>query len=378
MLPLITAIALIIVGLFFLEFILRIYTRSYLVTSSLNIKKIPILKIEREYEFLDSLQDKINWHSDLKFGWVLKKSFRLGIRIKVAGLGLTREFFYNTDEYGRRKTTNLDVVKKEYNHCISIYGCSVTYGHSLSDHHTYSWLLQDEFPKIKFNNYGVAGYSLYQSLLSIEQSIKKDAPIVTVIGFHEDLGWRNTCSFEWAERLQNIWKIPSAVSRNYSLKTYSPKAYFTFGFGERIRLLTVFERVINKLKFRGRGNPVVIRQTMEHLLLKIRNACEKNGSKLLIACLDDCESYYEFFEDNDFDWCVTGVNTRELNDSGEYRWILFPFDNHPNESANVKYCESIKLALIEILQGGRSQPEVKLKKLHKKLGDPGKFVYPHS
>jgi hypothetical protein len=355
------------------------YSASYLVTSSLNVKKIPILNIEREYEFTDVAQEKINWQEDIKYGWILKNNSKLEIKINLPTLNMSRKFTYSTDDAGRR-WTSIPSSKCDRGSLdsISIYGCSITYGHSLSDNQTYPWLLQQRFKDYKVHNYGVAGYSLYQSMLKLQSTISCDKPRIVVVGFHEDLGWRNTCSFEWAERLENTWKIPSAVSIRKVLRTYKPMAYFNFGVGKKIRILKLLERVINKIKFMGRGKDLVIRHTMEHILLKMRHICEKNGSKMLVACLDDCGTYYQFLNENKFDWCISEVNTKELTESGMFKWILYPYDNHPNEDANLAYCNSIEIAIKEIIRGKNIRPSNVEYKLKTKIGDPGKFVYPHS
>jgi hypothetical protein len=359
-----------------LEYLLRLDIDLYSVSSSINIKKIPKLILDRRYHFLDSNQDRINWLHDPYFGWKLKKNSRLDIIISIPGLNLTHKFYYETDNEGRRKTRKVNSIKNLNKKTISIYGCSFTFGHSLSDYQTYPWLLQKKFEEKIVHNYAVAGYSLYQSMLVLEKTIIMDSPEIVVVGFHPDLGWRNTCSFEWAERLQNTWRIPSCVSDSLKLKRYKPKGFISFR--RNIRIIKIVERLINKFRFNNRDKPEVIRQTMEHLLFKMRYICEKNKTKFVVACIDDSAEYYDFLEKNQFNWCISGVNTKEVDANGIYKWILFPFDNHPNEAANHKYAESIELAIKKILKGSRAKPKEGEYIIPSLQSDRGEYVYPHS
>jgi hypothetical protein len=359
-----------------IEYILRLDIELYSASSGLNVKKIPRLTLDRNYEFIDPSQDRVNWEVDSKLGWILKKNSRLDIKISIPGLNVSHKFSYETDSKRRRRSSIKDVSESSKKKTIAIYGCSFTFGHSLSDNQTYSWLLQKKFNEKNIYNYAVAGYSLFQSLLVLEKTILIDKPEIVVIGFHPDLGWRNTCSINWVERLQNTWKIPSCVSRVNKLIRYKPKGYLSFG--SNLRIIKVVEKVINKLRFYGRGSPKTIHNTMEHLLLQIQKTCQKNSTKLLIACIDESSEYYNFLDKNNFDWCITGVNTTETNEKGVFKWISFPFDNHPNELAHKKYAKSIEEAIRTLLKDGDVKPKVESYSIPNYHGDRGQYVYPHS
>ncbi|MFH2204210.1 MAG: hypothetical protein ABIJ96_13915 [Elusimicrobiota bacterium] len=362
-------------GIIVLEFLLTDNLDNFLQESNLNVKKIPKLLIERKYEFQNS-EEKINWKHDAELGWRLKPNTRLAMNIAIPELGLRHSLVYNTIENGSRRTSSASAESKKHCPVISILGCSNTYGHSLNDEETYAWLLQEQFPEKRVINYGVAGYSLYQCLLVLEKTIKEDGPEVVVIGFHPDLGWRNTSSFAWAHRINDTWRIPSCVSRKGKLHRYPPRGYVGLPYSG-FRVAKSLELYMNRLLFWRRGQKAVIQKTMEHLLLQMRALCERHGAKLIVACLDESRMYYDFLNKNGFSWCVTGVDTNELTKDGRFRWILYPFDNHPNQDAHRRYAEVIGEAAGDVLAGRRCsiRPEL-LRGGGFETKDAGAYIYP--
>jgi hypothetical protein len=360
-----------------IEILLRDNLQNFFQENSVNVKKIPKLVLERQYEFLDPTQDRMNWSHDKVLGWKLNPSSELAINIHIPGMGLDHRFTYRTDSSGRRITSvTPESSSNDSRPVISVLGCSFTYGHSLNDNETYSWLLQDKFPSNKVYNYAVAGYSLYQSLLVLEKTIKVDKPKAVVVGFHPDLGRRNTNSFNWVHLIQSTWRIPSCVAKNETLHRYPANGYKSLPFSS-LRLVKVIEFYLNRIIYSWRGKDTVIRKTMERLLIEMRSLCEQQGTKFIVACIDDSSAYYEFLGKNGFDWCVTGVDTKELKDDGTYKWILHPFDNHPNQEANRKYADVIAQAIEDVLANKKCTPDPRYLRSSIEKRDHGSFIYPH-
>ena len=44
---------------------------------------------------------------------------------------------------------------------------------------------------------------------------------------------------------------------------------------------------------------------------------------------------------NDFNWNYSGINLDEENTKGEKKWLLMPWDNHPNNDANSIFADKI-------------------------------------
>ena len=70
----------------------------------------------------------------------------------------------------RRSGTN-SIYTKQRSKRVAIFGCSFTYGCGVNDDETYVWKLNELFPAIKFENYGVPGYGAYQCFKSMERAL---------------------------------------------------------------------------------------------------------------------------------------------------------------------------------------------------------------
>lgn len=72
---------------------------------------------------------------------------------------------------------------------IWIFGCSFTYGWSVSDRETYPWRLQEQFPHYEVANFGMNGYGTIHSLIQFQEALKtRRKPQVAIIayaGFHD-------------------------------------------------------------------------------------------------------------------------------------------------------------------------------------------------
>lgn len=73
---------------------------------------------------------------------------------------------------------------------IHIYGCSFTFGFSVADSETSSYILQQFLPDYRVVNKGVPGYGLTQMYLSLQESlIKCDTPKIVIFNygkFHDE------------------------------------------------------------------------------------------------------------------------------------------------------------------------------------------------
>ena len=99
-------------------------------------------------------------------------------------------------------------ITKKYIEEIILLGGSFTQGWAADDKETYAWFLQKKFPDIKIVNYAVGGYGTYQSLLKLEEVLKKKNNIKFIIysflRAHED---RNVGDPEWLRLLTKYSKV---------------------------------------------------------------------------------------------------------------------------------------------------------------------------
>ena len=102
---------------------------------------------------------------------------------------------------------------------------------------------------------------------------------------------------------------------------------------------------------------IIKKRTNEHILKEIKKECEKNNIELIILCLDNINSLSEFFKKNKFNWNFSGINLSEKNNKGESKWLLMPWDNHPNLKANMIFAEKIT----EVIESSNRPYSPKLK-----------------
>ena len=66
----------------------------------------------------------------------------------------------------------------------------------------------------------------------------------------------------------------------------------------------------------------------------------KNNSELIILCLDNLENLSKFLNKNDSIGTIQAlIWTRKCQ--GEKKWLLMPWDNHPNNDANSIFADKI-------------------------------------
>lgn len=85
--------------------------------------------------------------------------------------------------------------KKPAEYRVLEVGCSYTYGVGVNNNQTFVWKLNEAFPQVVFDNYGVCGYGTYQNYLEIAYLLDKypyDLVIYNNIGSHL---FRNTTPY---------------------------------------------------------------------------------------------------------------------------------------------------------------------------------------
>jgi hypothetical protein len=308
-----------------------------------------------------------------EFGWVNVPGMAGDYENEICKT-MTYKWNYEHDMEGCRLTSPGTEVFDD-RPVIHVIGCSITYGQSVNDHETYPWRLQKRFDRYRIKNYGVGAYSLLQIYLRLKATIERDHPKAVVLGFHQELEQRNTNPYKYRMYWLRNFKSPSCVSVRRTLRIRKPEGYarFPLPFSNRIRSVGLLEYLYNRLRFRGRGNPVLMRKTNEHLLFQIRALCERNGAALLIACIDNSESYYGFFDQHGFSWCITGVSSRDLD-----KWTMYPYDGHPNAVAHERNADVISSALENVLSKKHAVPEAAyLLDMKTDTERTGGFIYPH-
>jgi len=148
-------------------------------------------------------------HSE--FGYVaLPGTFRVTLRggysFRVTHLPDGRRITRPLETYGSPRT------EPE----IWVFGCSYTYGWSLSDEETYAWLAQERLPGHEVVNFGQNGYGTVQSLIQFQSAIRdRRIPQVAILAYLSMHDQRNTMSRGFRKCLVpwhrfGVFAVPSA------------------------------------------------------------------------------------------------------------------------------------------------------------------------
>lgn len=301
---------------------------------------------------------------DSALGWVPAPSLSTTNSFSIPRKKLRLDYTVTTDDMGRRITASGDMVDTTKNtSTISFYGCSNTFGWGLDDDTTYPWLLQADHPDIRIHNYGVAGYSLYQMLLRMEQTIEQDKPKIVILGFSPGLEARSVSDHQYLRILSEQGGTPpSCLSAERKggkrkLKRFPPEAYKHLPFSDSSPLIKLIERALNRFKYAGRAKNDGHRKTTEHLLLAMDNLCRKNDIVFHVQYLVANTGYRRFLKQAGINWAPGPVDLDLCDEVGTYTYRLSPFDGHPNIAANKAYAEALKPIIQQLLDTGSYAPE---------------------
>lgn len=302
-----------------------------------NIKRIPDLNVNRKYSVSSITGHNQNSKKDEELGWELEENSHMKIDIKIPYVQGDMSVNYNLNDVGARSNvanTRQSNIKKY----LGFFGCSISYGHGLDEKETFAYQLAKK-KNFSYLNFAVPGYSSYQSLMRLKKNINKVKFETIVLGIHKDLERRNTCSISWSKVINNFWGIPSILCFNkMSIKT---KPLYRLESKKNFTTLKFFFEVLNFIKFFFGSMKFIQKHTMKKILLDFKSVCKKNDIELVIICLENYKSIYEFLNKNKFNWVASELNLNEKNVEGEFMWQKMPWDNHPNEKANKIYAEKL-------------------------------------
>lgn len=298
--------------------------------------------------------------ADPILGWALTPDHMATNSFAIPRKKLSLEYTVTTDGSGRRMTSGTDHSGTPV---ISFYGCSNTFGWGLDDNATFPWLVQSDHPELTIRNYGCSGYSLYQMLLRMEQTIEQDTPEVVVLGFSPGLEARSVSDHHYLRILSEQGGTPpscvSKIKRNgkRTLQRFGLEAYKHLPLSGKSPLIKLVERSLNRLIYSGRAKGNGHRKTTEHLLLAMENLCKKHNVVFHVQYLVANTGYRKFLHAAGFNWAPGPVDLDQCDAAGTYTYRLSPFDGHPNGAANQEYAKTIKPILERLLTTGRYTPD---------------------
>ena len=232
---------------------------------------------------------------------------------------------------------------KNINKKIVFIGGSVTLGWAVSDHETFTSIIQNKTNNYKVLNYGAGGYGGYQSLLWLEKIFKNNNEIKLVIyGYIPHHEVRNVAAGSWMYLLsyfstRGFVKVPYAsIDKNNNLIKNKPIEYINLPFGDKSALIAKLEKRIMKLKSYSREKKKFeISKAIINEMVKIS---EKNNSKFKLLILENLtdsklKKYSKFVKENN----ISMINCRAPQGEGYY----VKGDGHPSYLAHQKIANCI-------------------------------------
>ena len=269
-------------------------------------------------------------------GWIPKP----GVYKFKAHSGEAEDFTMTIMKHGMRYSGKYE---KNYNKTIATFGGSFTQGAAVDDEDNFPFFLQKELRKksIRIENYGVAGYGTYQSLLKLERILSKrkfDLIIYSFISHHE---YRNIGDEYWLKMLSKFSKrghfyLPYvSQNRKGELVRKKPISYIKLPLREKLVIVNKIEKRIMKLKFYSPyTDPKIVTQK---LIRDMKGLSEKNNSKFLLVNLSNdnniVQNYKYFFNKEKINYINCAINfdnTTTVKNEG-----------HPNRKAHKIFSKCI-------------------------------------
>lgn len=295
----------------------------------LNFKKFEFIELENNSIAIP--------HKEL--GWVTKE----GVNILNHEKRIYKKIIYTYEDLGNRKTIN---KKNNDKNSILVFGGSFTQGWGVSDNKTFSSRIQESLKELDVYNFGHAGYSGYQSLLLMEDKLKKiKSKKLIIYGFLEHHEQRNVARKSWLKLLaqisnssgRKIPKVPYVIlDENNNLIRKKPISYTKFIFSEKAITIYLMEKFYMKQISKKRKK--YQRKATNKIFLEMKDLSLKNNANFLVVVLDwsnklSNEKYINFFIDNKINFinCKIDMNKE----------TLLKNDYHPNEKGHNMYKECI-------------------------------------
>ncbi len=246
-----------------------------------------------------------------------------------------------------RITRPVDAAPDSRARGLWIFGCSMTYGWSLSDGETYPWLLQKAMPDYDVKNFGVSGYGPLQSLLQFRREIEKEKkPEVVVLAYASFHDMRNTFSLN--RRMSIIaWDKFGPLDQPYARIKRGKLDIQMAEYGLSLKPLMQKSVLITMLvKTYALFEPMILkeRQVSQAIVSEFNDECGKKGIKFVVAGIGCDPSTKEFL-----DWSkAQGIHTVDISVNLKDRGMSNkPYDSHPSAAANKIYARKLQRFLLD-------------------------------
>ena len=272
-------------------------------------------------------------------GWVTKG----GANIINHEKRIYEKIIYTYEDLGNKKKKK---KKNNDKNSILVFGGSFTQGWGVNDNKTFTSRMQESLKELDVYNFGHAGYSGYQSLLLMEDRLKKiKSKKLIIYGFIEHHEQRNVARASWLRLLaqisnpsgKEIPKVPYvALDKNKNLIRKKPISYTKFILSEKFITIYLMEKFYMKQISKKRKK--YQRKATNKIFLEMKDLSLENNVNFLVVVLDwsnklSNEKYMKFFTNNKINFinCKIDMNKE----------TLLKNDYHPNERGHYMYKECI-------------------------------------
>ena len=237
------------------------------------------------------------------------------------------------------KTRFTGIAPQESLGDIAIFGGSISMGHGVDDKENYPFFLQQKFKNYTVKNYSVGGYGTYQSFLKIEEMIKKNKKIKSVIvDFDNHAESKNDGDEFWLRTLTKYTKrgvlaLPYAsINDQGYMKRHKPIKYLKLPLREKSTVISKIEKRIMKYRLKPKQNPILITKA---IILETKKLLDKNDIKFFFMNLDGEDKlvdYAQMLHENNINYFNCKVIYKQP--------LIVEGEGHPNpkQHRNISDC----------------------------------------
>lgn len=257
-----------------------------------------------------------------------KVTLRSGYKFNITHLQNSSRITYPLENYAENQT------KPE----IWIFGCSYTYGWSINDNETFTWLVQEQFPEYEVINFGVNGYGTIHALLKLQKLLESGSPEIVILvhaGFHEE---RNTYTRQRRKTFTEWNSIGvlnqpfASLNGNDSLTIEIREVeYHEIPLIKQSSLVNFLEKKYNEMEYRRHKSDKV----NQAIILEMASISKSKNIDFILAGIYEAEEMLEYAR-------TQGIRTVDISvDAAKPEYRNLPHDNHPNALANSNYAEKL-------------------------------------
>lgn len=234
---------------------------------------------------------------------------------------------------------------------LALIGDSFTEGWAITDTQTFGWRLQERLPLMSVRNYGSAGYSTAQALLTLEALFAAPGthPRWVVYGFTDLHEERNVAKPTWLRALAQVAHrghpaVPyAALASDGALRFFPPTATAGWPLHERSALVATLEDGWTELSSRQRA--AQDRPVTDRLLIELDRVARAHGARLIVAVL----ALYIPGSDMHYSALLAqhGIVAADCRHPRFFApEMQVPFYGHPNATINAHWAACIEGALM--------------------------------